>query len=261
MPYKVKGKCVYKKDTGKKVGCTKGPVKKYLAALHINAKESVGSFKDFYETFLNTAGGDQRVTDTQFSNEAEYADGQDTSVPSSPVVEDESKQEVIRDVIADLEEIKNNHNWEKPVNNDLIRAMADTLREVGVEPTDLDASINATPEEQEKYMIFGPGTWKGSKGALNDLKRILAGKLNEDESVPSSDVAAGSADSNPGMADLNENFKDGKKPGRKGLAKRSGVNCKASVSTLRRVAKNSSGEKRRMAHWCANMKSGRAKKK
>jgi len=54
-----------------------------------------------------------------------------------------------------------------------------------------------------------------------------------------------------------ENFADGKKPGRKGLAKRSGVNCKASVSTLRNVAKHSTGEKARMAHWCANMKSGR----
>jgi hypothetical protein len=41
MPYKVKGKCVYKKDTGKKVGCTKGSVKKYLAALHMNANESL----------------------------------------------------------------------------------------------------------------------------------------------------------------------------------------------------------------------------
>lgn len=58
---------------------------------------------------------------------------------------------------------------------------------------------------------------------------------------------------------LRENFADGKKPGRKGLAKRSGVNCKASVSTLRNVAKHSSGEKQRMAHWCANMKSGRSK--
>lgn len=56
-----------------------------------------------------------------------------------------------------------------------------------------------------------------------------------------------------------ENFADGKKPGRKGLAKRSGVNCKASVTTLRNVAKNSSGEKQRMAHWCANMKSGKQK--
>ena len=41
MPYKVKGKCVYKKDTGKKVGCTKGSVKKYLAALHMHANESL----------------------------------------------------------------------------------------------------------------------------------------------------------------------------------------------------------------------------
>ena len=58
---------------------------------------------------------------------------------------------------------------------------------------------------------------------------------------------------------LDENFADGKKPGRKGLAKRSGVNTKASVSTLRNVAKHSSGEKQRMAHWLANMKAGRAK--
>ena len=59
----------------------------------------------------------------------------------------------------------------------------------------------------------------------------------------------------------NENFADGKNPGRKGLAKRSGVNTKASVSSLRKTAKNSSGEKQRMAHWLANMKAGKAKKK
>jgi pyrimidine deaminase RibD-like protein len=58
---------------------------------------------------------------------------------------------------------------------------------------------------------------------------------------------------------LKENFADGKKPGRKGLAKRMGVNTKASVSDLRKTAKNSTGEKARMAHWLANMKSGRNK--
>lgn len=56
-----------------------------------------------------------------------------------------------------------------------------------------------------------------------------------------------------------ENFADGKKPGRRGLSKRMGVNCKQSVSKLRSIAKNSSGERQRMAHWCANMKSGRRK--
>jgi hypothetical protein len=61
-------------------------------------------------------------------------------------------------------------------------------------------------------------------------------------------------------AGVGENFADGKNPGRKGLAKRSGVNTKASVSDLRKTAKNSSGEKQRMAHWLANMKAGRAKK-
>lgn len=59
--------------------------------------------------------------------------------------------------------------------------------------------------------------------------------------------------------EVKENFADGKKPGRKGLAKRSGVNCKQSVTKLRSIAKNSSGEKQRMAHWCANMKSGKKK--
>jgi len=56
-----------------------------------------------------------------------------------------------------------------------------------------------------------------------------------------------------------ENFADGKHPGRKGLAKRSGVNTKASVSSLRKTAKHSTGEKARMAHWLANMKAGKAK--
>lgn len=59
---------------------------------------------------------------------------------------------------------------------------------------------------------------------------------------------------------LAENFADGRKPGRKGLAKRMGVNCQQSVSKLRKIAQSSSGEKQRMAHWCANMKSGKSKK-
>jgi len=58
---------------------------------------------------------------------------------------------------------------------------------------------------------------------------------------------------------MGENFADGKNPGRKGLSKRMGVNTKASVSSLRKTAKHSTGEKARMAHWLANMKAGRAK--
>ena len=62
------------------------------------------------------------------------------------------------------------------------------------------------------------------------------------------------------LKQMDENFADGKKPGRKGLAKRVGVNCKQSISKLRNIAAHSSGERQRMAHWCANMKSGKKKK-
>ena len=58
---------------------------------------------------------------------------------------------------------------------------------------------------------------------------------------------------------IRENFADGKKPGRKGLAKRMGVPTTASVSRLRQIAKSSTGERARMAHWMANMKSGKNK--
>ena len=56
-----------------------------------------------------------------------------------------------------------------------------------------------------------------------------------------------------------ENFADGRNPQDKGDAKRHGVPTKASVSTLRKVAKQG-GRKGQLAHWMANMKAGRAKK-
>ena len=58
-----------------------------------------------------------------------------------------------------------------------------------------------------------------------------------------------------------ENFADGKKKGksRPGRVKRSGASCKGSVTDLRKRAKKYSGERGRMYHWCANMKSGKKK--
>jgi hypothetical protein len=58
--------------------------------------------------------------------------------------------------------------------------------------------------------------------------------------------------------DIDENFADGKNPQDKGDAKRHGVPTKASVSTLRKVAKQG-GRKGQLAHWMANMKAGRKK--
>jgi|SaaInlStandDraft_2_1057019.scaffolds.fasta_scaffold00719_5 hypothetical protein len=58
-----------------------------------------------------------------------------------------------------------------------------------------------------------------------------------------------------------ENFADGKVKGksRPGRVKKAGASCKGSVTDLRAKAKKASGEKAKMYHWCANMKSGKKK--
>ena len=63
--------------------------------------------------------------------------------------------------------------------------------------------------------------------------------------------------------EFSENFADGKRKGksRPGRVKRAGASCKGSVSSLRSKAKKYGGERGRMYHWCANMKSGRKKSK
>jgi hypothetical protein len=66
----------------------------------------------------------------------------------------------------------------------------------------------------------------------------------------------GSSGSDGGVG---ENFADGKVKGksRPGRVKKAGASCSSSVTDLRAKAKKSSGEKAKMYHWCANMKSGK----
>jgi len=85
------------------------------------------------------------------------------------------KQETIEGVIADLENLKQHHNFSKgPVSNDFLRMIADELTHVGIEPDDIYASIDAPAEHQEEYLLYksAPGGGMG-KGALGDLKNIL----------------------------------------------------------------------------------------
>jgi RNA polymerase sigma factor (sigma-70 family) len=63
----------------------------------------------------------------------------------------------------------------------------------------------------------------------------------------------------PGLQEnVAENFADGRNPQDKGDSKRHGINTRASVSSLRKTAKQG-GRKGQLAHWLANMKAGRAK--
>jgi len=60
--------------------------------------------------------------------------------------------------------------------------------------------------------------------------------------------------------DIEENFADGRKPGRKGLSRRVGIPKKATLAQLEKIARSSTGERRRMAQWQLNMRRGQARK-
>lgn len=59
---------------------------------------------------------------------------------------------------------------------------------------------------------------------------------------------------------VGENFADGRNPQDKGDSKRYNVPTKGKISTLRKIAKQG-GRRGQLAHWMANMRSGKAKKK
>jgi len=60
---------------------------------------------------------------------------------------------------------------------------------------------------------------------------------------------------------LEENFADGKGPGRKGDSKRAGIPKKATIAQLKRIrsSKTASKRKKQLAHWQINMRQGRKK--
>ena len=118
------------------------------------------------------------------------------------------------------------------------------------------------PSEAKKYLK--PNSYKKAEQQINSSapnlgsdQLVYDGKYNQ---ILWSIKKLGLPDEVAFLDQVKENFADGKKPGRKGLAKRVGVPTKASVSKLRQIAKHSTGEKARMAHWMANMKAGKQKK-
>jgi predicted GNAT family acetyltransferase len=94
--------------------------------------------------------------------------------------------------------------------------------------------------KQSRWAFSGPGGWYG----------YYYGHSGE-----------GAASDGGGGESVAENFADGKVKGksRPGRVKRAGASCAGSVTDLRARAKKYGGERGRMYHWCANMKSGRKK--
>ena len=95
---------------------------------------------------------------------------------------------------------------------------------------------------------------------INALKRLGLSTTDIDPLDPNQPKGMSRQATDP-TYNVSENFADGKVKGksRPGRVKKAGASCKGSVTDLRSKAKNSSGERAKMYHWCANMKSGKKK--
>jgi len=129
------------------------------------------------------------------------------------------------------------------------------------ESTDLDSlrkfvrSQREAPDQVLYQMMMAPDTYGHS---ASNFVRSWYEKTKEENGLNDVDSALEIMVDQLGM---NENFADGKRKGksRPGRVKRSGASCNGSVTSLRKKAAKYSGEKGKMYHWCANMKSGRKK--
>ena len=97
---------------------------------------------------------------------------------------------------------------------------------------------------------------------MNDVQSegIMVGNINQNYNKQKISTGKKIEQLRASKKTTDENFMDGKNPEDKGDSKRHGVPTKASVSKLRKVAKQG-GRKGQLAHWMANMKAGKAKKK
>jgi hypothetical protein len=155
----------------------------------------------------------------------------------------------------------------------------DFLRGTGVAAAGaLGISGNAAASETEKLTIvmdygktFDITNFEGAtaKDKWNNFNRAIEKVYaKHDTPIPNyvlkrgdKTIARSTSTGNIHYKPKNENFADGKVKGksRPGRVKKAGASCNGSVTDLRAKAKNASGEKAKMYHWCANMKSGRNK--
>jgi hypothetical protein len=125
---------------------------------------------------------------------------------------------------------------------------------LGMVISDLDDADPATFGQGAPHTVIAFGSEEEEHKMLPLLKRLglKLHDIDRPQDVKKAHIAKDI------IAKMEENFADGKNPQDKGDSARHGIPKKASISTLRKIAKQG-GRKGQLAHWQANMRSGRNK--
>jgi hypothetical protein len=156
-----------------------------------------------------------------------------------------------------------------PQATDAKKDSADLQRTLGVQDVDTDVAQNFEPRRQNYELVSDEDPdrvlHRMSNATADEVRAWIA--QQEAGGMPPgflrTRIVAESWRSSIAQAivRVEENFADGKKPGRKGLSRRVGIPKKATLGQLEKIAKSSTGERRKMAQWQLNMRRGKAKKK
>jgi hypothetical protein len=121
-------------------------------------------------------------------------------------------------------------------------------------------NMEGPPAEKKAVVIHGYIKKHKYKNVhmYDDSKTNLRAFLNLKSNHPDTSFHAHHVEGSKATRFVHENFADGRNPEDKGDSKRYNVPTKASITTLRRIAKEG-GRRGQLAHWMANMKSGKRK--
>lgn len=163
-------------------------------------------------------------------------------------------KDIITEEIVDRDGIKVEYNM---VNGSLyVRALSgDGGKELGSVYFMNYGPKDAPDYRGEELHVDEPYRRQGIATIMYNVAKEVLGKINP------SDARTPLGKKFWGRKKTWENFADGKVKGksRPGRVKRAGASCSGSVTDLRAKAKKYGGEKGKMYHWCANMKSGKKK--
>ena len=189
-------------------------------------KQGIPKIKLHTDIYARYSGIDGMTGEESESSKAEWVHQDNTIYIYYPNMMDE--EDVIKSVLHEFE-----HTLQDPKQNDEYRANGyeKNPNEISARKAELDWEIYSSMNEIDYHS-------KLSRGHKPDHYQL------------------GTSDFKP----FDENFADGKKPGRKGISKRVGIPKGATLTQLAKLAK-AKGEKGRMARWQLNMRRGKKKKK